>query len=51
MDINHGVGIYRLDADTLVVCWWQNAGELQKTFDPPHQNPRAVVFTFRRVKE
>jgi uncharacterized protein (TIGR03067 family) len=51
MDINHGVGIYRMDADTLVVCWWADTAKIQNTFDVPKQNPRATVFTFRRVKD
>jgi uncharacterized protein (TIGR03067 family) len=51
MDINHGVGIYRMDADTLVVCWWANASMIQNTFDLPNQNPRAIVFTFRRIND
>ncbi len=46
-----GVGIYRLDADTLVLCWWSQATDRQATFDMPKQNPSGKTFTFRRVVE
>jgi uncharacterized protein (TIGR03067 family) len=46
-----GVGIYRLDADTLVLCWWSDANSRQATFDMPSQNPPGKTYTFRRVRD
>ncbi len=51
MDITPEYGIYRLDADTLVLCLWPNAKDRQTTFDLSKQNPPGRVLTYRRVKE
>ncbi len=42
-------GIYRFDADTLVMCLWRTESERQATFDLPKQNPPGTVYTFRRA--
>lgn len=51
MDITGEGGIYRFDADTLVIALWSGVQNRQATFELAKQNPPGRVLTFRRVRE
>ncbi len=44
-------GIYRFDADTLVICFWDAPADPEATFDLSRQKHPGTVYTLRRDTE